>query len=260
VYRGASIDEDDALVRVHTLFRRYEALTYGIHRTAVLRKIMQSVQNVRTMLGRELLGGAVAVVAGKAARLPLFYYGRSLGPSQPYSGWHPLEMLLDKPTSLYQDYAAYRAMLVSSLAESGSAYSRDQLATILDLIHFRYLSEYVKPPVMDYLIGQAMAQRPKAEAIQGMWAVLAGADSGSVAAVARSPFLRRIARRILPAAAISRLKRAAPAAPGMKSVRSTTAAGTAREYLLYDAFLQAMPGTTPPAEQAAGLLRTLDNY
>jgi glycosyltransferase domain-containing protein len=260
VYRGASIDEDSALARLHTLFRRYEALTYGVHRTAVLRKVMQSVQSVRTMLGRELLGGAVAVVAGKAARLPLFYYGRSLGPSQPYTGWHPLEMLLDKPASLYEDYTAYRAILVDALAGTESAYSREQLATILDLIHFRYLSDYVKPAVMDYLIGQAMAKRPKADAIQGMWAVLAGTDGGVAAAARRSPLLRRIARRLLPAGLISRLKRAAPAAAGMKSVRTTTAAGAAREYLLYDAFMSALPGATPPDEQAADLLRALDNY
>lgn len=262
VYRGASIDDDEALARLHTLFRRYEALTYGIHRTPVLRRVMQGVQGVRTMLGRELLGGALAVVAGKAARLPLFYYGRSLGPSQPYSGWHPLEMLLDQPTSLYEDYTAYRETLVASLGQGGGTRSREELATVLDLIHFRYLSDYVKPAVMDYLIAQKMAARPKADAIQGMWAVLAGADgsAGVAAAVRRSPLLRRLVRRLVPAALIARYRKAAAGGSGMKSVRSNSAAGVAREYLLYDAFLQALPGGIPPEDQVAGLVQVLDNY
>jgi hypothetical protein len=111
---------------------------------------------------------------------------------------------------------------------------------------------------MDYLVEQALARRPKAEVIQGMWSVLAGTDGPVIAKLRRSALLRRVRDRFLPALRLAHLKKLV--GRGMKSVRSATASGTAREYLLYDAFLKGLPGTASPDEQVAGLVRALDNY
>ena len=67
-YSGASLDQDDPLQRLYTLFKNYEAVTYGVYRADVMRSVLSDVQGVDSMLGKELLGGALTIVRGKAHR------------------------------------------------------------------------------------------------------------------------------------------------------------------------------------------------
>src|SRR5689334_21982975 len=109
---------------------------------------MARVQGVTNMLERELLGGALAVVAGKTARLPLLYSGRSLGPSAPYADWHPVDFLASSPQSLFDDYQRYRAILLEYCASLGRPLDTAE-HYLVDLAHLRYLSDYFKPAVLD---------------------------------------------------------------------------------------------------------------
>src|SRR6185436_1655544 len=120
--------------RLHQLFGKYQALTYGVYRSTVLRDLMSGVQGVQTMLGRELLGGAMAVVAGKVARLPLLYAGRNIGPSAPYADWTPFDFLLQAPQRLFEEYRRYRDILARY--GEGRGLGAEEL-DFVDLAHLR---------------------------------------------------------------------------------------------------------------------------
>lgn len=260
VYRGASIDGEEPLERLYALFRQYEAVTYAVYRTEVAKAVLGGVQPLRSMLGRELLGGALTVAAGKTARLPVFYYGRSLAPSQPYSHWHPLDFLVSSPDGMWRDYAAYRSILLEALVQGGrTRYAREELAILIDLVHLRYLADYVKPPVMDYLVEQKMARREKPQIMQGLWAVLAGTvDTGVARALTGNRWVRRIRDRFFPRIRSHHLKRMmAPSSEG--KVQSTTASGKAREYLLYPEFLSSVAGE-PVEGDIGAIIAAIDRY
>jgi glycosyltransferase domain-containing protein len=175
LYRSSSIDAADPLDRLYGLFSNYEALTYGVHRTVVLRRVLYHVQSLQSMLGRELLGGALAVIAGKSARLPLLYSGRSLGPSAPYVNWHPVDFLITGPRALYEEYVRYRATLLEYFRECGHPVSDlEAWSKLIDLVHLRYASEYFKPKVMDYLYEQSRLGRPRQDIMQAVWPLLIG--------------------------------------------------------------------------------------
>lgn len=261
VYRGASIDHGDPLDRLFALFRNYEAVTYGVYRTSVMRSVLRRVQRVNSMLAKELLGGALSVVHGKTARLPIFYYARSHLPSHPYSHWHPLDFLVSSPDGLYRDYAACRMILLQCFKSAGYArYSEEELATLIDLIHFRYLADYVKPHVMEYLVGQVRARTPKAQIMQGLWSALARENEPSlVRALSGSHLVRRIRDRFFPKIRLHHLKRLA-APSGQRAVRSTTASGKPREYLFYKEFLASLTGHPAPEKEIGEIVAALDRY
>ena len=260
VYRGASLNHDDSLDRLSALFRNYEAVTYGVYRSDVLRRVLRSVQGVRSMLARELLGGALSVVEGKTARLPIFYYGRSHLPSHPYSHWHPLDFLVSSPQGFFEDYAAYRQILGDCFKSAAyDRYAATELDVLVDLIHLRYLSDYVKPGVMDYLIEQTMARARKPEIMRGLWSVLARENEPSLEGlVSGNRLLRRIRDRFFPKVRLHHLRWvAAPASH--RTVRTTTASGKQREYLFYYEFLKSLKESSLEQE-IENLVRALDNY
>ena len=261
VYRGGSLDHGDPLQRLFALFKNYEAVTYGVYRTEVMRSVLRDVQGVDSMLARELLGGALSVVRGKAARLPIFYYGRSHAPSYPYTHWHPLDFLISSPEALYRDYAAYRTILLACFKSTGyDKYADGELATLIDLVHFRYLADYVRPRVMEYLTEQVMARAPKPEIMQGLWSVLARENDRSIAgALSGNLLLRRIRDRFFPEIRLHHLKRFFSPTE-QKTVRSTTASGRQREYLFYKEFLTSIADHPALETEIDAIVAALDNY
>lgn len=254
VYRGPSIDSADPLERLHQLFARYEALTYGVHRTSVLQKALARVQGLESMLGRELLGGAITVAYGKAARLPLLYIGRSLGPSESYRDWHPTEFLLSSPQSLFEEYARYRRLLLECLAEGGAA-SDARALQLVDLAHLRYLSEYISPAALDYLIEHVRAGTSRSKVVGGLWPMLV-AKGGIEGALHRSRILRLIRDRFFPWVRGHHVRKAIGTA-GYASLFATTASGARRRFEVYEAFRKALselPGSRKP-ESLTSILR-----
>jgi hypothetical protein len=223
--------------------------------------VLQDVQGLDSLLGRELLGGALAVAMGKSARLPIFYYGRSLAPSQAYQHWHPLDFMISAPDGMYRDYAAYRELLKNRLKSiSYNKYSDPELLTLIDLIHFRYLSDYVKPRVMDYLTEQVMARKPKPEIMQGMWSVLAQ-ESGqnAVRALSGSMLLRKIRDRFLPGVRLHHFRRwSAPSE--QRTIQSTSSGGGSRKYVFYSEFLDSVSDKGTLDQEIRNIVGTLNHY
>jgi glycosyltransferase domain-containing protein len=255
-YQGPPIDANEPLARLRSLFSRYEPLTYAVYRTRVMTDALERTREVRSMLGRELLGGAVTVLAGKVMRLPLLYLGRSLGPSGEYVDWHPAEFLLSSPQSLFEEYGRYRAAVLAWLSASGLA-AGEREKRIIDLIHLRYLDGYLRPEVLDYLIEQLPLGRPREEVMDGMRPLLAR-KAGLEGRLQRSRVLRRLLRRFAPWMRAHHVRRMLRLAK-YSTLPQTTASGKARKLELHPAFSRscAEAGLETSAD---GLLAALRGY
>jgi hypothetical protein len=232
LYRSPSLDADDHFERLYRLFASYEAITYAVHRTAVLKRVLFYVQGMRSMLARELLGGALAVIAGKVARLPIMYSGRSLGPSVSYLHWHPIEFLAGSPAGLWQEYGRYKAKLFEYRAELGIGSSdQEEADRLVDLAHVRYLADYFRPEVIDHVYEEVRRGRTPAELMQGVWPILAkGQTLGGRSA------LRKLGER-----AVSKLRhiyarRATAQGRSYRTLETRTANGVPRGVDIYEAF------------------------
>jgi len=158
LYYTPDIASDDPVERLRDLFRNYQALTYATFRTRILRRVFDAVRPVESMLARELLSSALAVVFGKAARLPCFTNGRSLDASASYQHWHPLEWLMESPTALFQEYARYREILVTAvMVAPGHVRSREETYRAIDLVHMFYLLRHLPLDAYDFLMKHALA-------------------------------------------------------------------------------------------------------
>lgn len=255
-YQSPSIDEDDPLERLHHLFRRYEALTYGLYRTRVLQTVLDRVQALKSMLGRELLGGAITVAYGKAVRLPLLYIGRSLGPSEAYQDWHPIEFLLSSPQSLFDEYARYRGILLECLADGGVA-TDEKVVQLVDLAHLRYLSEYLSPEAIDYLIRHIRAGTPRADVVGGIWPILAR-KQGVEGLLQRSRLLRGIRDRFFPWVRGHHVRKALGRAT-YSTVESVTASGRKRPFEVYEAF-QGATSSMAAGQPIEAVMKTLQGF
>ena len=238
-YRSPSIEDADPISRLHALFRNYEAVTYGVYRSTVLKEVLRRVQGVGSMLGRELLGGALTAVAGKTARLPLLYHGRSLGPSATYVDWHPVDFLLTSPRALFEEYSRYREVLLEFYAACGHRMTDPvEVEKLVDLVHLRYLTEYFTPPVIDHLLECIQRGTPRGEVMGGVWPILAN-KGGAEGALQRSAALRKLRDRFVPWLRGYHVRKVLnPTA--YEAIRSTTASGAARTYEVYRAFRSAI--------------------
>ena len=232
-YQGPPIDKDEPMKRLHCLFSRYEPLTYAVYRTGVMTEALERASELRSMLGRELLGGAIAVLAGKVMRLPLLYLGRSLGPSGDYLDWHPAEFLISSPQSLFEEYGRYRAALLAWYSALGFA-AGEREHRIIDLAHLRYLAEYLRPEVVDYLIDQLPLGTPRNEIMDGMRPLLAG-KTGLEGRLQRSRVLRQVLRRFAPWMRAHHVRRILRLAK-YSTMRQTTASGKTRKVEIHNSF------------------------
>lgn len=177
-YRTPSNTDNDPLRRLEALFANYEAITYAIYHTTILQDILKRTQTLDTLLGNELLAGALTVAAGKVARLPFIYMGRSEEPSHPYLNWHPVEILASNPNKLYREYDQYRQILSDFILEKNNEfYPKDVLLKMIDFIHFSYISEFMTVPIMQYLLTQTRNRRSLPDTMQGLWYLIIAAQN-----------------------------------------------------------------------------------
>lgn len=175
-YRGPSLADPAPVQRLAQLLRRYEALTYAVYRTSVAREIYAAAQKVDSILARELLAGALTVLAGKTARLKNIYYGRNTRPSVGYENWHPLEWMATDPGGMFKEYLAYRSVLTRALvARSTTPISDDEALRICDLVHLRYLGSYLHPAYLDFALRKNLEKLPPRETIAEVWKFWNGA-------------------------------------------------------------------------------------
>jgi len=228
-----------------------------VHRTQVLRQSLAAVQGVESMLWRELLGGAVAAVSGKIARLPLLYAGRSLGPSASYVNWHPVDFLITSPQALLEDYLRYREKLLAHYRECGhSTQGEPSAAAQIDLIHMRYLSEYFKPKVLDYLYQEIRSGRSRAEIMGGVWPVLLERQ-GLEGAMQRSSLLRRLRDRFAPWLRGYHVRKVTRKL-AYRTESATTASGSSRDYHVYDEFQSQLDSGSLDVQELLTALRSYE--
>jgi glycosyltransferase domain-containing protein len=158
VYFSPSINDTAPLDRLARLFERYQAPTYGIFRTPTLQRIFDALQSLTSVLSRELLWSALTVIEGQSIRLPGFTYGRSMGPSAAYEHWHPLEWLCKDPEDLFAEYLRYRGLMAAAVIKrSDNHRSADEVNSILDLIHMRYLIKHAPDSALKFIADQELA-------------------------------------------------------------------------------------------------------
>lgn len=236
VYKGKSIDEEDPIERLTHLFSNYEAITYGVHRTIVLQEALGRMRQLNSLLGRELLGGAIAAISGKIARLPVLYAGRSLAPSAPYVNWHPIEFLLTSVQSLFDEYAKYRLLLLESYTAQFGQPS-DAITQYVDLAHLRYLSQYLNPEVVEHLIQGIRQKLPRQDIVNGMWPILTQ-KQGLAGKLQKSGLLQRIRRNLFPWVRYYHFKKLFSSSSSLFRTNSMTKTGTNRNYEIYNDFVQ----------------------
>lgn len=172
VYLGDILTRANPIIRLQKLFQNYEAITYAVYRTPIIENIFSQLQSLDSLLGQELLGGALTVAAGRVKRLPLLYYGRSLSPSHFYQNWHPVEMLLTSPDAFYNEYSKYRKILATALKASLTSHKEAELYKLIDIIHFSYVNEFFAPNVASYLGRQLMRHMSVPKIMTGLWPLI----------------------------------------------------------------------------------------
>ncbi len=166
LYYSATIGSPQPLHRIKELFNHYQALTYGVYRTSILVKILRSIKSVEQILARELLASALAVVYGTAVRLPVFTHGRSMGPSQTYQYWHPLEWLFRTPQGLFTAYQEYKKTLVAEILSLPTNHdSKESVEKMLDLIHLDYLLCHAPKEAFNFLLEKTL----QGEKLDDIW-------------------------------------------------------------------------------------------
>lgn len=169
LYFSPSIEQQDPILRLKTLFKNYQALTYGVFSTPILNQILNQVRTVDNILARELLSSALPLVYGKMARLPFYTQGRSLAASEPYQYWHPLEWVMRDHQSLFVEYERYKQILSDAIKSSNnSQFSESEVDQYLDLIHLFYLVRHAPATSYEFLMESLF----EGKTLDAVWAKL----------------------------------------------------------------------------------------
>lgn len=147
-----SFEQETGAQRLIALFEYYSATVYAVHRTDRLRSCLAAAANMKTLMGKELLCSAMAVVTGPVLSVDVLTHGRSMGKSVlPYRNWHPLEFFCNNAVGLGQEYGVYRSRLGFALLGE-LRMTPDFAMRLVDLIHLRYLVQHCPREVLDYLL------------------------------------------------------------------------------------------------------------
>jgi glycosyltransferase domain-containing protein len=172
-YSAPSIVADDALKRIVQQMSDYQAIFYGVHRTATMQAIQAPLGRVKSLWAQELLTSSLTLVAGGMYRAPRYYMGRNTNPSIATTGWHPHQFLATEPAELLREYADYRAIILAQLAADArcrATYRPEQVERVFDLVHLKYLAPMLSPAVMNYLIRQSLLpDATPRDMIEGIW-------------------------------------------------------------------------------------------
>lgn len=167
--RKEEIDGQSAFDRISQLMSHYHALFYAVQRTEIARAAFAVTDGLTTMLAREIASTAMLAAHGLVHRLAVPYLGRSTAPSLSYHAWHPHQVLCDDPATLFDDYAAARAALAEAADRIDGDKGRPTRAG-LDIVFLRYLSDFLRHDVLNFVLDQRIRQRNDARtAIDNLW-------------------------------------------------------------------------------------------
>jgi glycosyltransferase domain-containing protein len=157
LYFTSTVDDATPLARLATLFGRYQAATYGNYRTPVLQRILTTIRPMTSILGRELLGSALAAIDGQMIRVPCFSHGRSMDASESYQHWHPLEWFAKDPQGLFSEYRRYRELMEQAVLERpDNNLDAAAVRRILDLINLRYMIKHAPDGALAFMTQQKL--------------------------------------------------------------------------------------------------------
>jgi len=147
-----TIGEDDPLQRHYHLMRRYQPFIWGVFRTEILTSALTKARPLRSPLFEELMFMNVAVLRGKAARLPVVHALRSTGPSDiPPVQRHPFFWFLHDAQSFFASYLAYRNRLAEFVRDQAiDVPTGTSLEQLLDLIHATWLGREIDLGVINH--------------------------------------------------------------------------------------------------------------
>ena len=169
-YTGKGIDGGNPLRRVYTLMSRFEATFYGVHRTRSFQAALAQTKKLELLLYKELVVAAWILVSGKSHRLPRFYCGRNTEAILSHSYWHPHEILAKSPQLLFKHYIPYRKIIVDALAEVlTDPISPEDIEKGVDLGHLKYLSQFLNPPILDFMIDKTSLGISGEQISNGIW-------------------------------------------------------------------------------------------
>lgn len=142
-YYMPSLDGDSVIRRIWQLMKNYEAVTYGIFRTSVYRKILEKSNGSKfELMYQELLMGILPLVYGKIKRLSGFYYARNgicVEADTQRKKWHPLLYAMDDSEELFVEYGRYRKVILECMEEAGIKVDPRDFIHNFNLIHLHYL-------------------------------------------------------------------------------------------------------------------------
>lgn len=143
VRKNSSIVDADPFMRFARMFAHYSAPTYGVYRTATLKRVLAGANAFDNILTRELLAAALTAIEGEIIYVPRFTHGRSCGaPAQAYENCHPVWWLLNDADGMFRDYVALRSLLAKAFAADGEA-DEQCVAARLNMIFLQYLRQTV---------------------------------------------------------------------------------------------------------------------
>ena len=161
LYFSSTIDDATPLARLAKLFSRYQAATYGSYRTPVLQRIFDTLKPMTSILGRELLGSALAAVEGHMIRVPCFSHGRSMDASESYQHWNPLEWFAKDPAGLFAEYRLYREQIAQAvLRRPDNPLDAAAVRRVIDIIHLRYMSKHAPDAALAFIAQQKLSGVP----------------------------------------------------------------------------------------------------
>ncbi len=153
--RDSEVTDNKPIDRLNSLMSNYSVIFYALHRTACAVAAFSSVANFATTLCGELSTGILVAIQGKVKRIDDIYIGRNTDESMSYSGWHPHQLLADRPIDMFRDYMILRECIIDAL-QKNQADLPECLDSIVDLIALSYLAPFVKIEHLQFMMIEKM--------------------------------------------------------------------------------------------------------
>jgi glycosyltransferase domain-containing protein len=228
--RPTSVEEETSLRRLARSFEQLQIPSCSPFRTPALQKLCEAFQPSMNGLFRDLAWAALRAIQGKILTVPNFSHGRRRAPSGFMS--HPLRWLCSDPGGLLLEYLRYRELLIAALMRRPDNELRiDELPSLLDMIHLRYLLKHSPDAVLAFIAGQEIA----------------GVNAAEYSADNDVDFSDRNAAHLR-------------VSSETRSMEPVTLRGGERSYVLFPSFYAPMEIDCPPLDEIVRLIGALDIY
>ncbi len=158
------------IARLDNFMRSYHVLFYTVQRTSVAKVCFKNNATFSTTLLKELHSSVTQVINGQISRLNIPYMARNTAPSLSYSGWHPHQIIANKPDRLFTDYLLFRDTILKQMKKGLKA--NEFKSEMIDIIFLSYLGAFLTQPVMHFILDERLVkQRSGEETTRNLWNV-----------------------------------------------------------------------------------------